>query len=109
MIKIMNLRTHQPSKPFDFYIDRRSPVGNPFPMQRESLRDRVCDEYEKYFSSQVEIHNTLFMEYLEGIRHAHEQHDEVRLFCWCSPKRCHGETIKNWLMGVPKRLQEGGA
>ena len=23
---------------------------------------------------------------------------KVRLFCWCAPKRCHGETIKKWLI-----------
>ncbi len=36
MIEIMNLRNTKPSKPWDFYVDRRSPVGNLFKMLDKS-------------------------------------------------------------------------
>lgn len=31
------------------WCDRRSPLGNPFPMRHQSERDRVCDAYQEYF------------------------------------------------------------
>jgi hypothetical protein len=28
---------------------------------------------------------------------AYRQYGKLRLFCWCAPEQCHGETIKAWL------------
>lgn len=98
-ITIMNLRNNKPSHPFDYYIDRRSPVGNPFPMGNETQRDRVCDQYAEYFARQVrDITNTAFKAQLLHMQKAYKAYGELRLFCWCAPKRCHGETIRKWIL-----------
>ncbi len=98
MIEIMNLRNEKPSKPYDFYIDHRSPVGNPFPMKSELYRDGVCNEYQVYFDKQLRSPNGIpILQYLEMLIHVYRQYGKLRLFCWCAPKRCHGETIKEYL------------
>ena len=97
MIEIMNMRDEKPSKPYDFHIDRRSPVGNPYPMHGEATRDAVCDDYKAHFDKMVAHNDVQFVGYLETIKKALAIHGRVRLFCWCAPKRCHGETIKAWL------------
>ncbi len=52
-VEIMNLKCSQPKHPFDFYIDRRRPIGNPFPLPEEAKRDFVCQAYEDYFKNGV--------------------------------------------------------
>lgn len=99
----MNLKEVKPSRPYDFYIDRRSPVGNPYPLKKETYRDLVCDYYEDHFNRMVEMNDTLFVGYLETLLKTLETHNNLRLFCWCTPKRCHGETIKRYLEKCQKR------
>ena len=98
MIEIVNIKqAGHPVYPYDFYIDRRSPVGNPFHMKDESKRDYVCDAYMDYFSKMVECGSHEFVSYLDMMIKAHNTYGKLRLFCWCAPKRCHGYTIWRYL------------
>lgn len=67
---------------YDVYIGRGSKWGNPFSMKDRSdeERNRVCDEYEKYFWT-TDLPNQL-----------HELIGK-RLGCFCKPKRCHGDFL----------------
>lgn len=100
MIEIMNMRYEKPKYNYDFRIDRVTPVGNPFFMKSEKERDIVCDRYELWFKSKVKlvIDSSNFRKYLDDMIITYCKYKKIRLFCWCSPKRCHGETIKNYLM-----------
>jgi len=97
-IKIMNLRKNKPSKSYDIYIDRRSSLGNPFYMADESARDKVCTMYNRWFDNELTKHNIPFWTDLLLLKSIYETDRKLRLFCWCTPKRCHGETIKKWLV-----------
>lgn len=100
-ITIMNLRNTKPTEPYDFYIDRRSPLGNKFPMKDESERDEVCEKYEEWFNkmknSSSIIKNAPRSKLVNEMLTALKKYGQVRLFCWCAPKRCHGDTIKKYL------------
>jgi hypothetical protein len=91
-IYILNLKKERPRYPFDFKVDRTTPLGNPFFMKSEKERDLVCDEYEKYFSAFIQKQEV--KEYFDEIVKSYKQNGRVRLFCWCVPKRCHAFTIK---------------
>lgn len=67
---------------YDVYIGRGSKWGNPFQMKDRSdaERDRVCDEFEKYFWT-TDLPNQL-----------HELKGK-KLGCFCKPKRCHGDFL----------------
>lgn len=112
MIEIMNLRDVKPSEPYDFLVDRRSPAGNPYFMAHESMRDTVCDKYAKLLWETVGYPRSKskacveFVAYLEKMRDAFKEHGKLRLFCWCAPKRCHAETIRDWII---RRCQEDSA
>ena len=93
-ITIVNLRN---TKAYDFRCDRLSPVGNPFTMYNEAERDLVCDKYEEYFNKQIQT-NGKFIEYINKITQHYQQHGSVTLACWCSPKRCHCKTIRDWVL-----------
>jgi ParB-like chromosome segregation protein Spo0J len=63
-------------------VDRASRYGNPFVLNEDGDRDRVCECYEKHYlphkaSIQLRIHE------LKG----------RVLICHCFPQRCHGDTL----------------
>lgn len=59
------------------YIGRGSPYGNPFRIGIDGDRDTVCDRFEN------EVLPYLDIEPLRG----------KNLVCYCSPARCHGDSI----------------
>ena len=78
------------------YIGRGSPLGNPFRMNNENERDLVCDKYEAWFEQKVAERDPRVMNELRRLYAIAKQGDLI-LGCYCSPKRCHGETIKAFL------------
>jgi len=96
MIEIVNIKNAIRTFDYDVFIDRRTIVGNPFPMKNESERTVVCDRYEKYFSNKM-INDYGFRNFVNKLIEVYKKFGKLRLFCWCSPKRCHGETIKNYI------------
>ena len=108
-VQIINLRTGQP---YDFRCDRQSPVGNPYFMHNEGERNLVCERYFKLFN-QIMHDDSLadnakargmtstvkeFRDYIHRIEQHYATHGTVTLACWCSPKQCHCETIREWLI-----------
>jgi len=94
-VVIKNLRECQPVQEFDFRVDRKSPLGNPFTTGKYS-RDIVCDMYEEHFHN-VMLKDSEVQRCLDRIIEAHRVYGGVNLFCWCVPLRCHAETIKRYL------------
>lgn len=102
-IEIKNLRNERPTEPYQVRIDRgHSILSNPYYMHSEEERDAVCNKYKDYFYQNVH-HNYAFTEALRNLYRIAKKYGKLELFCWCYPKRCHGETIKKFLM---KYLEE---
>lgn len=102
-IIICNLRNTRPQYPWDFRVDRVSPLGNPYKMPDERYRKQVCVSYEEYFNGQLREYNRThikndFIVELLKIKKAYFQYGKLRLFCWCAPKQCHAETIQNYFL-----------
>jgi hypothetical protein len=94
MISIKNLRYEKPSNPYDIKVCRgKSVLGNPFMLTSEKFRDNVCDMYATWFYESTE---SLLPE-LRRIAKVYETYGKLNLFCWCVPKRCHAETIRDWV------------
>ena len=98
--------------------DRFSPIGNPFFMinETEEERNRVCDLYQSYFDDimknnltdrqifekyQVSSEIVKFKEFMRELWRQHKRYD-LTLGCWCAPKRCHTETIKEFIESFDK-------
>jgi len=69
-------------------------LGNPF-SATEYGRDKACDMYDEYFHMMLKDED--FKSALDEIAKS-AQLEDVRLGCWCAPKRCHTETIRRWLI-----------
>lgn len=81
---VHNLRTEK-MKPEDVRIDRKSIHGNKFIMGRDGDRNTVCDLYEYDLAVRILNDST----YREKVKKLHGK----RLFCWCHPMRCHGDSL----------------
>lgn len=99
-ISIRNLKLEKPYRPYDVKCDRSSPLGNPFHLKGvENRRNKACDDYEQWFQSDVLTYkNWPAYEELMRLRWLFRKHKCLRIFCWCTPKRCHTETIQKWLL-----------
>ncbi len=83
-------------EPNHIYCGRGSALGNPFVMNNESQRDEVCDKYEVWFYTQIELNNPSVISMLSSIARQAALGD-VNLGCFCNPKRCHCDTIKAYI------------
>jgi len=71
------------------YCGRGSKYGNPF---KDGTRDENCDNFEKYILPKLNVSD------LKG----------KPLICFCSPKRCHCDSIIKKANG-PRKLKQKGA
>lgn len=84
---------------YDIYGGRPGPLGNPYVIGDFAFvggaarlirtRDEACDLYEKDFARRILVDNDLRRVVLSC-------YSQV-LGCHCVPKRCHLQTIVNWL------------
>jgi hypothetical protein len=70
------------------YIGRGSPFGNPFVIGKDGTREEVIEKYRSYFKGKLE--DPTFRTMVLRLR-------GKRLGCFCKPKDCHGDIIKEWL------------
>jgi len=90
------IRVGRKGEPGAQYIGRGSPLGNPFPISGTNTRDVVCDKYMRWFTVQVSEKNPVVMAELARLEALARAGDLV-LGCFCSPQRCHGDTIRRYL------------
>ncbi|MCL1987259.1 MAG: DUF4326 domain-containing protein [Firmicutes bacterium] len=106
MITIKNLRkcTFDGSFEFNVKADRASIFGNPFVMHSEDERDEVCNLYHSYFKqrlkSDLDFRNGAFR--LVDIC---RRNGKTNLYCWCSPLKCHAETLAKFACPSGRRVQ----
>jgi len=99
MITISNMRNYKPSQPHHVRVDRANVLGNPFTMKSEDKRDTVCDLYIDWLGDKLiqPIENAQQRE-IARLKQLYKQYGTLTLFCWCAPKRCHTETIRDIIL-----------
>ena len=85
------------------YIGRPSPLGNPFPAGPvHGTRDEVIAKYRAWLT---DIWNSggLNPQMTELFRLADlALAGDVTLVCWCAPKACHGDVVKEFIELINK-------
>lgn len=79
------------------YVGRPSPLGNPFHLDRESNRDECIEKYREWLYKKIENKDEKILEELGRLHSKWITKGSLRLLCWCSPKRCHADVIKEIL------------
>lgn len=83
-IKIVHCKV----EPFDVYIGRPSKWGNPFSIGPDGSREEVIQKYRQYL-----YHNSTLRSQTGELK------DKI-LGCWCSPRACHGDVLKEFVEQV---------
>ncbi len=73
---------HCQKDPFDVYVGRPGPFGNPFRIGAAQTRTQVIDRYRRWLLEQPELVARVKAE-LRG----------KRLGCWCRPQNCHADVL----------------
>jgi len=101
-ITIHNIRIEKPTNPWDVRVYRGySKLANPYYMSSENKRDYVCDQYILWFNKNLDK----LRPELTKLVQTYMTYGKLRLFCWCAPKRCHAETVKEWVENEVRRIQ----
>ena len=111
-VKVVNKKTLSDELGWtDIYINRPSPLGNPYPMSGEHSRKTVCELYHRWLWKQMQIawrnndgQSSVWNE-LKRIALLVKSGVNVRLICFCEPLDCHGNSIVkaiNWLIAEGK-------
>jgi len=74
---------HCKRSPYDVYIGRPGPFGNPFEIGKDGTREEVVEKYAEWVLTQPELLAIIKTE-LKG----------KVLGCWCAPQLCHGDILK---------------
>lgn len=73
---------HWRKEPYDVDIRRPRKWGNPFQIGIDGTRSEVIQKFHDWIITQPDLINNL-----------HELQGK-RLGCWCAPKPCHGDILK---------------
>jgi len=91
MTRVVNLR----HSPYDVYIGRGGPFGNPFRIGPDGTREEVIQKYREWFRERIRTDDKFYRRCL-ALR------GKV-LGCFCKPLPCHGDVIVEWLeAGAPR-------
>ena len=92
MIRVVNKRHFKGN---GIYIGRPSLLGNPFVLGKDGNREEVIAEYKDYLKRAIEENEKVRAEF-ETIKELSTKGD-VFIVCWCAPKKCHGDVIKQMI------------
>lgn len=90
-ISVTSVVNKDSGQQFDIYIGRGSPLGNPFPIEHGTDKDRmhVIERYREHFYSNI-VSDPEMKRYIESLR-------GLKLGCHCKPLPCHGDVIAEYL------------
>jgi hypothetical protein len=88
------------------YIGRGSPLGNPFSSKTGTKaqvvvkdRETAVAAYRDWLNEKIRVMNRPVIEELNRL-HALAKQGELNLVCFCAPKACHGDVIKDILLNA---------
>lgn len=84
-------------------VDRASILGNPFPMKKENQRGSVIAYFRQYLE-QSRLSRAKEWREIERLAQRVADGEKLALMCWCSPKPCHGDIIRNAILFAEQRL-----
>lgn len=80
------------------YIGRGSPLGNPFVIGKDGSREQVIAKYRVWLNEQIMRKNQAVLDELNRLGNKAIDEKGLALQCFCYPKPCHGEVIKEKLV-----------
>jgi hypothetical protein len=101
-IQVVN-KTSYTSTDSDFYIGRGSTLGNPYTSKdldktkalfQADNREDAINKYKSYLIDKIDKGNNIVCDMLNEI-YLSALKGDVNLVCYCKPKKCHGDIIRD--------------
>lgn len=92
-----SIRIGRRADPGSTYIGRPTPLGNPFELNGKVTRDEACDKYDAWLTEHIAAGDSAVVNELARLKELYLEKGYLILGCYCSPWRCHGESIKRIL------------
>jgi hypothetical protein len=83
------------------YVGRPSILGNPFKVGRDGSLEEVIAKYRVWLWGEIQKHGEVFNKLVELVELS--KRGDLTLVCWCYPKKCHAEIIRNAIMWMRKQ------
>lgn len=106
-LKVVNKHTHKPTNN-DFYVGRGSVLGNPFTGSKNiketkalyqcSSREEAVEKYREYLLEKIQNKDIAICNELNKIYQKVKNNEKVFLVCFCKPKMCHGDVIRDIIL-----------
>lgn len=110
-IKIVNKHWHKPTR-HDVYIGRGSPFGNPYShmegtkaQHKVATREEAIEKYREWFE-RARLNEPVLAAMLHEMCRTHLDGHDINLVCYCAPKPCHGDVIKEYIEEYEKGYKE---
>jgi hypothetical protein len=103
MIQVKNKKIYNGD---GFYIGRPTMFGNPFSHKNDTLAtyktnspEESVSQYKIWFYEQIKT-NDKFKKELQTLIDYYRNNNELTMICWCNPRICHGDVIKEYIEGL---------
>lgn len=107
-IRVVNKLQHQETV-YDYYIGRPSILSNPFSHKKSKYakyfvdtRKEAISKYEDYFYSKLKS-DIKFKNEIDKLIKFYKEKGKINLICFCKPKPCHGDIIKDYIIKYLKK------
>ncbi len=111
MIRIVNKHKHTPTRT-DIYIGRGSVFGNPYShmdgtkaLYKVATREEAIEKYREWFHKE-RLNNVALYDKLNQMIGWLVNGGDINLVCYCAPKPCHADVIKQYLEYVVEQHQQ---
>ena len=96
---------HEPHE----YIGRGSPLGNPFSHMsgtkaehQVDSRENAIESYKVWLLNQIQEGNQTVIDEMDRLAMIAIEKGVLNLRCYCAPKPCHGDVIKEFILTAIK-------
>ncbi len=94
----IHIRNKHTYKGKGVYVGRPSILSNPFRITKTQSRPIAVDRYAIWLKDVIKNKDPKVLYELEYLSSPFMRNEDLTLICWCSPKLCHAEIIKQVLL-----------
>lgn len=80
------------------YVGRPSTLGNPFKVSMHQPRLVAIEKYQAWIEDKIIQGDPAILYELEHLFAPLLRNEKLALVCWCSPKPCHADILKQILL-----------
>ena len=94
----INIRNRKQYKGEGEYVGRPTKLGNPFAITPTQTRNLTIERYRIWLYDALKYNDPIILKELDRLFSILIETQSLNLLCWCSPKPCHAEVIKEVLL-----------